>query len=231
MKMPMYSIILPIRSEAESLPQLFEEISITFINKRCEIIAVDDASTDQSLRTLRHIGNKNPALHVIHLRKHLGKWAALRAGLDAAKGSFIITMDSDLQDDPREINKLLTKLNLGFDVVSSWRNNRRDRYYKVLLTKLANAIMSFITDQRFHDFSSPLKVYRKDALTRLPKEGSMLRYSYLLAHKLGFRIVEVPVAHRPRLYGQSKFGIVKYFRIIYDLILLSLLFRGSGTLK
>jgi len=200
----MYSVILPIRDENQSLPQLFDEIEQTFKGVTYEIIAVDDASgyTD-----------------------HIGKWAALREGIGRAKGQIIITMDADLQDDPRELPKLLKKLDEGYDVVSGWRKDRRDPQYKILLTRLANAIYGF------RDFSSPMKVYRKSALTKLPKEGSLLRYSFLLAHQLGFKIAEVPVAHRARIYGKSKFGIVKYFRIFYDLILLSLLFRGSGKLK
>ncbi len=199
-----YSIILPVRDEDASLPQLFTEIEHTFAGKKYEIVAVDDASgyTD-----------------------HFGKWEALRTGIERAKGSIIITIDSDLQDDPRELPKLLKKLDEGYDIVSGYRMRRHDPQYKIVLTRLANFIY------KFNDFSSPMKVYRKDVLDRLPKEGSLLRYSLLLARQLHLKIVEVPVAHRPRKYGQSKFGIVKYFRIFYDLILISLLFRGSGKLK
>ncbi len=201
MSKPYYSVILPIRNEEESLPQLFAEIEQAFAGKQYEIIAVDDASG---------------------YADHPGKWEALRAGIDRAKGSVVITMDADLQDDPKEIKKLLVP---GFDVVSGWRSPRRDAFYKIVLTRIANLLFGF------KDFSSPYKVYRKDALARLPKEGSLLRYSYLFARKFGMRIVEVPVSHRPRLYGKSKFGVIKYFRIFYDLVLLSLLFRGSGRLE
>lgn len=210
MKTPTYSVILPIRNEEASLPELFDEIEKAFAQKKYEIIAVDDAS-----------GRAD----------HFGKWEALRTGIAYAAGSIIITMDSDLQDDPRELSKLLAKLNDGYDVVSGWRKNRQDPRYKVVLTTLANTIISWLTGYQFHDFSSAMKVYRKEALEELPKEGSLLRYSFLLAHTLGLRIVEVPVMHRPRLYGQSKFGIVKYFRIFYDLVLIFLLFSGSGRLS
>jgi len=189
----MYSIILPIHNEDESLPQLFGEIEQAFTGKKYEIIAVEDC-----------IGNK---------------WEALRIGIERAKGDSIITMDADLQDDPGEIKKLLIT---GYDVVSGWRKNRQDPLYKILLTRLANSIYGF------HDFSSPMKVYRKSALDRLPKEGALLRYSYLFAHKYGLKITEVPVAHRARIYGKSKFGIVKYFRILYDLLLIRLFFWGSN---
>lgn len=200
----LYSIVLPIRNEAQSLPQLFDEIEQTFRSLPYEIIAVDDASG---------------------YADHPGKWEALRAGINRAKGSVIITMDADLQDDPRQLPKLLKKLDEGYDIVSGWRKNRQDPAYKKVLTRLANIIYGF------RDFASPMKVYRRKALEDLPKEGSLLRYSFLFGHKLGFRVTEVPVAHRPRLYGRSKFGVIKYFRIFYDLILLSMLFRGSGKLK
>ena len=210
MKTPTYSVIVPIRNESESLPQLFDELSVALRGRKYEVIAVDDASG-----------------HV----DHFGKWEALRTGIAYAAGSIIITMDSDLQDDPRELSKLLAKLNDGYDVVSGWRKNRQDPAYKVMLTKFANVIVSRLTGYPFHDFSSPMKVYRKEALEELPKEGSLLRYSYLLSHQLGLRIAEMPVSHRPRLYGQSKFGVVKYFRIFYDLVLIFLLFSGSGRLN
>lgn len=201
---PNYSIILPIRNEDESLPQLFNELETSLRGLSYEIIAVDDASgyTD-----------------------HPGKWEALRVGIDRAKGSVIITMDADLQDDPKEIPKLLKKVDEGYDIVSGWRNPRHDVFYKIVLTRIANIIYGF------NDFASPMKVYRKEVLKELPKEGSLLRYSYLLGHQLGFRTTEVPVAHRPRKYGKSKFGFVKYVRILYDLILLYLLFSGSGRLR
>jgi glycosyltransferase involved in cell wall biosynthesis len=199
-----YSIVIPMRDEEQSLPQLFDEIEKTFRGLPYEVIAVDDASGYAT---------------------HLGKWEALRVGIDRAKGSIIITMDADLQDDPKELPKLLKKLHEGYDIVSGWREHRQDPLYKIVLTRLANIIYGF------NDFSSPMKVYRKKALAQLPKEGTLLRYSLLLAHQLGFRVAEVPVRHRPRMYGRSKFGIIKYVRIFYDLILLSLLFRGSGKLK
>jgi len=196
-----YSIVLPIRDEDASLPQLFDEIEQAFSGTTYEIIAVDDASG---------------------LADHGGKWEALRTGIERAKGSVIITMDSDLQDDPKEIQKLLLP---GFDVVSGWRKNRQDPYYKIFLTRLANTIFGF------KDFASPMKVYRREALDKLPKEGNLLRYSFLFARQLGLKTAEVPVVHRARLYGRSKFGIIKYFRILYDMILLSLLFSGSGRIR
>lgn len=203
MKTPTYSVIVPIRNESESLPQLFDELSVALRGRRYEVIAVDDASTDGSLQILRQIGKNTPSFRILHLPKHLGKWTALRTGLAAAKGPVIITMDADLQDDPRELPKLFTTLNRGFDIVSGWRKDRQDPAYKIILTNIANWVVSRMTHHEFHDFSAPMKAYRKQALGALPKEGSLLRYSFLLAHQLGLRIAEVTVNHRPRMYGRS----------------------------
>lgn len=211
MKKPVYSIILPVRNEARSLPQLIREIKSAMRGTSYEIIAVDDGSTDGTKGTFKI--------------SHQGKWAAIRAGLARSKGNVIITMDADLQDDPKEVPKLINKLDEGYDLVSGWRKNRQDPVYKIVLSRLANAIY------HFHDFASSMKVYRREILEELPREGSFIRYSYLFAHNLGLTITEVPVAHRPRIYGTSKFGIVKYVRILYDLLLIVLLFSGSGRIR
>ena len=211
MKRPLYSIILPVRNEAQSLPILVREIKSAMGVKPYEIITVDDGSTDGSVGTISIA--------------HQGKWTALRTGIAKARGNIIITMDADLQDDPKEILSLLKKLHEGFDVVSGWRKRRRDPLYKIALTSIANAFYGY------HDFASPMKAYRIEALRELPIEGAFLRYSFLFAQKLGMKIVEIPVSHRERIYGKSKFGPIKYFRILYDIILISLIFRGSGKLR
>lgn len=225
MKKPLYSVILPIRNEEESLPQLFKELNKGMRSSSYEIIAVDDASTDSTYATLKIITKQRLPVRIIHLPRHLGKWAALRAGLAVARGDIIITMDADLQDDPQELPKLLGKLDDGYDIVSGWRKHRIDPFYKSLMTRIANLAYGF------HDFASPMKVYRRSSLKKLPHEGSLLRYSYLFAHKLGLHAAEIPVAHRRRMYGKSKFGVQKYFRIFWDMILITLLFSGSGRLK
>lgn len=218
MKKLYYSIILPVRNEAKSLPRLTHEINKVMRRKRYSLILVDDASHDHPLKC------------TIRLPYHMGKWEAIRAGLSRARGQIIIIMDADLQDDPKEIPRLIKKLQAGYDIVSGWRKTRHDQQYKIMLTKFANLVVSWATGYRFRDFSSPMKVYTKEALDTLPKEGSFLRYSLLLAHLLGIRTAEIPVVHHPRVYGQSKFGLLKYFRIFYDVTLILLLFNGSGRL-
>lgn len=230
MKNPTYSVVLPVYNEATALPQLIREITDSMKKMSYEVIAVDDGSTDRSHEILEKISQDDPHLAIIHLKKHQGKWAALRTGIAKAHGDIIITIDSDLQDDPKEIPKLLKKLNQGYDVVSGWRKNRQDAKYKILFTKLANVIISHSTHHHFHDFSSPMKAYRRTALNELPKQGSLLRYSLLFTQKLGLVSAEVPVHHRLRTFGTSKFGPMKYLRILYDIVLIFLLFSGSGRI-
>lgn len=208
MKSSVYSVVIPVHNEVDSIPILLRELG-----RRGEIIIVDDCSTDGSSRYA-----------AIRLLSRQGKWAALRAGIAKTHSEVIIVMDGDLQDDPREIPKLICKLDKGYDIVSSWRKNRQDPSYKILLTRAANIILGY------RDFSSPFKAYRREALAQLPQEGSFLRYSLLFAKKLRLRVAEVPVGHRPRRFGSSKFGILKYFRIFWDLLFITLLFTGSGRL-
>lgn len=230
MKRPFYSIILPVRDESANLARLMDEIRSGMHGKTYEIIAVDDASRDASCRVLKNLIKSNPRLQIIHMSHHSGKWAALRAGIQEAKGNVIITMDADLQDDPKELTKFISYIARGYDIVSGWRKYRHDTFYKVQLTILANVVLSRMTGRVFHDFASPMKIYRKAALEQLPQEGALLRYSMLMAHQLRLRTIEIPVSHRPRQYGTSKFGVMKYFRILYDLMLILLLFSGSGRL-
>lgn len=233
-----YSWILPVKNEAESLSEILNEIRSVMGNFSSrgrpafgwEIIAVNDASTDDSLITLNSLISQIPQLQMINLKTHQGKWAALLAGFKASKGQIIITLDSDLQDDPAEIIKLLNKFGEGYDLVSGWRKIRQDSTYKVVISRLGNSLASTLTSHNFHDLNSPFKIYRREVLENLPKQGSMLRFTMLFADKLGYKVIEVPIKHRPRLYGKSKFGFVKYLRIIYDLVLILLLFSGSGKL-
>lgn len=231
MKRPNYSWVFPVYNESESLLKLISEIAAVMKGKAYEILAVDDGSEDQSIKVLRSIQKKFPPLRILPLGTHEGKWAALGVGIGAARGNIIITIDSDLQDNPTEITKLLDKINGGYDIVSGWRKNRVDGAYKVFISHLGNWCVSFITGKKFYDLNTPFKVYRREVLEYIPKQGSLLRFSLLFAQKLGFKVIEIPVVHRPRLFGVSKFGVVKYLRILYDLILILLLFSGSGRLS
>lgn len=203
-------MILPAYNEAEALPQIKAEVMHAMRRMSYEIIVVDDGSTDGSDGDIKI--------------SHQGKWAAIRAGLAKARGNIIITMDADLQDDPRELPKLLRLIPV-YDVVSGWRKSRKDVLYKRVISGIGNTLVGY------HDLNAPMKVYKRHVLAQLPTHGSLLRFSLLFARKLGFTIKEVPVRHRPRLYGTSKFGVLKYIRILYDLVLVLGLFSGSGRLR
>ena len=231
MKPITYSWVLPIKNEALSLPPLIKEIKKAMKGISFEVIAVDDASTDDTFQTLKDLGNQFLEIKIIHFAHPQGKWAALLTGISKAKGSIVVTLDADLQDDPQEIGKLLEKYQKGYEVVSGWRKKRFDPIYKVVISRLGNGLVSLLGLGHFHDLNSPYKVYKRKVLDVLPKEGTLLRFSLLFAHKYGFKVKEVPIIHKPRKYGKSKFGVVKYLRIIYDLFLIYLLFSGSGKLK
>lgn len=224
-----YSWVLPIKNEKMAIPQLIREIKKAMQNRSFEIIAIDDASTDNSGLTLEKLSKKMPQLKIIHFKTHQGKWAALREGIKNSNGSIIITSDSDGQDDPKEAKELLAKLK-GYDLVSGWRKERYDVFYKIFISQLGNLIVSLLTGIEYKDINSPFKVYKRKVLEDIPKEGSLLRFSMLFAYKLGFKTREIPIIHRPRIYGKSKFGVIKYLRILYDLLLVYLLFSGSGRL-
>jgi glycosyltransferase involved in cell wall biosynthesis len=225
-----YSWVVPIHNEALSLTQLFSEIKKVMGDKKYEIIAINDGSTDQSLKVLKALKKTTPQLQIISCSAHLGKWASLNLGFKKISGKIIITIDSDLQDDPKELPKLLKYLKTT-DLISGQRAKRFDPLYKVFFSKLGNKLTSLIHHKDYFDLNSPFKVYKKGVLLSIPTQGSMFRFSLLFADKLGYKTKEVPITHRPRIYGKSKFGLKKYLRIVYDLFLLTLLFSGSGSLK
>lgn len=226
-----FSWIIPARNEAQSLPTLLSEIVAVMSGRRFEIIVVNDGSTDHTAGALSRLKRTMPALRSIAFLRPMGKWEALRSGISESRGDVIITIDGDLQDNPEESAKLLKKLRQGYDLVSSWRTARKDPWYKVAISRLGNAVISIATRHRFHDLNSPFKVFRRRVLLDLPREGSLLRFSLLFAYKMGYRAAEIPIRHRPRRYGHSKFGVMKYLRILCDLVLVLLLFSGSGRIR
>jgi glycosyltransferase involved in cell wall biosynthesis len=227
-----YSIIIPSRNEGESLKELFPQITKVMKNYRpYEILIIDDGSKDASGSILKNLSQKDKHLKVITFSTQQGKWAGLVAGLKKSQGSIIITLDGDLQDDPKELPKLLAKFNQKYDLVSGWRKTRQDPIYKVLVSNLGNNLISLLYNKNFHDLNSPFKVYRREVFENLPRAGTMLRFGMLFASIQGYRVVEIPVKHRARLYGKSKFGMIKYIRILYDLVLVALLFSGSGRIQ
>jgi len=213
------SIVVPVFDEVESLPELYRELCATLaaLPLRSELIFVDDGSTDGSASLLRTFFAADPRVQVIEFRRNFGKSAALAAGFRAARGSVIVTLDADLQDDPQEIPRLLAALEQA-DLVSGWKTPRRDPWTKRLPSWIFNAAVRFLTGVRLHDVNCGLKAYRAEVVREIPLYGELHRFIPVLAHARGFRVVELPVAHRPRRYGRSKYGPARFARGLFDLL-------------
>jgi len=224
------SIVVPLYNERESLLPLHDEISSVCQSHRWdyEIIYVDDGSTDGSFEILEKLYRQNPRrVRVVQFRRNFGKAEALSSGFRMAKGEFVVTLDADLQDDPKEIPKLIGKLQEGFDLVSGWKVHRKDPLSKRLPSKLFNRVTAWLSGIPLHDFNCGLKVYRIEVAKTLQIYGELHRYIPVLAHWYGFRVTEMPVHHRPRKFGKSKYGFSRFLRGGLDLV--TVLFFGKYT--
>jgi glycosyltransferase involved in cell wall biosynthesis len=220
------SIILPVYNEAENLTVLLPALSQTLdtLDLNYEIVVVDDGSNDETARTLREMANLH--LRVVRLRRNSGQTTALMAGIRFARGEVLISMDGDLQNDPADIAPILAKLNEGFDVVSGWRMNRQDaRIRRNLLSRLANKLISVVSGVHLHDYGCSLKAYRRSALEGVQLYGEMHRFIPIYAYWNGARVTEVPVKHRPRYRGVSKYGLERIPKVILDLLVVVFLHR------
>jgi len=188
------------------------------MNVRHELLFVDDGSTDNSFRTLRDLKRGDHRIKIIRFRRNFGKAAALSVGFEHAQGNIIITMDSDLQDDPAEIPNLVRKIKEGYDLVSGWKKVRRDPLTKRIPSRFFNFVTARLTGIRIHDFNCGLKAYRADVAKSVHVYGELHRYIPVLAHWLGFSVGEVVVQHRARKYGRSKFGVGRFWRGFLDLL-------------
>lgn len=214
------SVVLPIYNERDNLLPLFDEIerALSATNKRFEIIAVDDGSRDGSARVLREAVAQRPYLRVIEFRRNSGQSAAFDAGFRAASGELVVTMDADLQNDPADIPALIAKLDEGFDVVTGWRKNRKDgAVLRKLPSTIANFMIRRLTGTRIHDLGCSLKVYRRYVTDEMRLYGEMHRFISVLADGQGARVGEVVVNHRARRAGQSKYGLMRTFKVLLDL--------------
>jgi glycosyltransferase involved in cell wall biosynthesis len=216
----MISIVIPVFNEEESLMELSLSIKRVFDVMRCnyEVILIDDGSTDKSFEKIKEIHNKNSRYHYIKFRGNRGKSAALSAGFKAAKGDIIITMDSDLQDDPKEIPELVRIINSGYDLVSGWKKIRYDPFIKRHTSKIFNYFTSKVAGIRLHDFNCGLKAYRKEVIKSVKVYGELHRYIPALANLAGFKVTEKVVKHQPRKYGATKFGANRFFNGFFDLL-------------
>jgi len=215
------SVVIPLYNEEESVPRLYEELTVTLeaTGHPYEIIVVDDGSNDSSFNHLQRLHELDPRLKVIRFRRNFGQTAAFAAGFDAAQGDVIVTLDADLQNDPADIPRLLTKANEGYDVVSGWRVKRQDPFHRRLPSQVANWLISRVTGVRLHDYGCSLKVYRREVVKNIRLYGELHRFIPAIASWMGVSIAEIPVNHRPRSFGQSKYGTVtRTVKVFLDLL-------------
>jgi len=215
------SVVIPIYNEEENIRPLHEELRSVLDGLDCEgeIVYVDDGSSDRSLEILEEIQGRDPDVVVVSFRRNFGQTAAMAAGFDYASGEVIVTMDGDLQNDPRDIPTLLEKMNEGYDLVSGWRHNRQDAFLnRKLPSMIANRIISAVTGVHLHDYGCTLKMFRSEITRGIRLYGEMHRFIPAIASGMGSRIAEVRVNHRPRRFGTSKYGISRTIRVILDLM-------------
>lgn len=224
------SFVIPVYNEEENLPDFYRELTAAGekLPGSCEIIFIDDGSRDGSFPALRKIQAADPKVKIIRLRKNFGQTAALAAGFDRSRGEIIITLDADLQNDPADVPLLVAKMNEGFDIVSGWRVKRKDKFVsRRLPSKAANWIISRITKVKLHDYGCTLKAFRRDVVKNIKLYGEMHRFIPAIASTMGVAIAEVPVNHRPRIHGKSKYNITKSVRVALDLLTVKFLLSYS----
>jgi len=221
------SIVIPLHNEERSVALLYEELQAALepLAQEWEAVFVDDGSVDGSFAALTrlHAGNEN--VRVVRLRRNFGKAAALAAGFGQARGETVVTIDADLQDDPAEIPRLLVKLEEGFDLVSGWKTRRRDPLRRRVLSRIFNWVTGRVSGLRLHDMNCGLKAYRAEVVRGMPLYGELHRFIPVLAQYRGFRVAELPVNHRPREHGRSRYGVERYVRGFLDLLTVSFIGR------
>ncbi len=223
----MISVVVPVHNEERTVALLFEELQAVLdgLGQPWEAIYVDDGSTDGSFAALTRLHNGNDQVRVVRLRRNFGKATALAAGFAQAEGDVIVTIDSDLQDDPAEIPRLLVKLDEGFDLVSGWKSRRRDRWTRRILSRIFNWATGRVSGLRLHDMNCGLKAYRAEVVRGLRLYGELHRFIPVLAHYRGYRVAELPVHHRARAQGRSRYGMERYLRGFLDLLTVSFIGR------
>ena len=222
----MISVVVPLFNEEHSLDALYHEIAAVLDSQPepYEVVFVDDGSTDGSMAVLERLHGETTNVVAVHLRRNFGKAAALQAGFLEARGDVVVTMDADLQDDPAEIPQLLAKLDEGFDLVSGWKTRRNDPWTRRVLSKVFNWATAVVSGVRLHDVNCGLKAYRAEVLKGMRIYGELHRFIPVLASYRGFRVAEIPVNHRAREHGRSRYGLSRYLRGFFDL--LSVTFMG-----
>jgi glycosyltransferase involved in cell wall biosynthesis len=221
------SIVIPLHNEERSIGLLYEELESALqpLGREWEAVFVDDGSTDGSFAALTRLHAGHDNVRVVRLRRNFGKAAALAAGFAQAQGDTVVTIDADLQDDPSEIPRLLVKLDEGFDLVSGWKQRRRDPLRRRIPSRIFNWVTGRVSGLRLHDLNCGLKAYRAEVVRGLSLYGELHRFIPVIAHYRGYRVAELPVNHRPREHGRSRYGLERYIRGFLDLLTVSFIGR------
>jgi len=225
------TIAVPLYNEEESVEKLVSRVVqvCAHLDVSYEILLVDDGSGDKTWEIVEGLSRRVPELRGVKFRRNYGQTSAMVAAFDHAKGEVIITMDGDLQNDPADIPRLLEKIEKGFDIVSGWRRDRKDHFARVVLSKIANSIISLTTGVKLHDYGCSLKAYRAECIKSLSAYGEMHRFFPALASMTGALVTEVPVRHHPRKYGISKYGFNRIFKVFSDMFAMNLIIRFSSN--
>lgn len=224
------SVVIPIYNEADNVERLYKSLEevLSKLDKSYEVLLIDDGSTDGTADKLISIHKRNPKYKVIQFRRNYGQTAAISAGFDYSAGNVIVTIDADLQNDPKDIPKILEKMEEGYDVVSGWRKDRKDPFLtRKVPSKIANWLVSILAGIHLHDYGCTLKAYSKDVVKNVQLYGEMHRYIPALASWIGINVTEIPVSHHKRKFGKSKYGLSRTPRVILDLITLKFLLSYS----
>lgn len=216
------SVVVPIFNEEENILLLYKKLKDALDNNNFtyELLFIDDGSVDRSLELLKSIQKDDENVVVISFRKNFGQTAAFTAGFDFATGDVIVTIDGDLQNDPQDIPKLISMMG-EYDIVSGWRKDRKDPFLsRRLPSQIANKLISIVTGVKLHDYGCSLKAYKRDVIKNIHLYGEMHRFIPAVAAQYGVKIAEVVTTHHPRLYGKSKYGISRTFKVLLDLIMI-----------
>ena len=216
----MLSIVIPVYNESQSVDELHAELAAVAADKGydAEFILVDDGSADGSWDRIVALTKRDPRVRGIRFRRNFGKAAALSAGFDAARGDLVMTLDADLQDDPKEIPNFLARMEAGLDVVSGWKRVRHDPWHKVLPSRIFNWLVSTTTGVKLHDHNCGMKSYRRAIFDEVQLYGELHRFVPVLAEARGWKVGEIEIQHRARKHGYSKYGVRRFVKGFLDLL-------------
>jgi glycosyltransferase involved in cell wall biosynthesis len=222
-----FSVVVPFHNEEANLPILYRRLTVVMeqLGADYELVLVDDGSSDRTQVILKDICALDPRVVGLRLRRNFGQTAALAAGFDQAQGEVIIAMDGDLQHQPEDIPRFVSKIAEGYDIVSGWRQRRQDGFLRTFPSRLANRLLARASGVAIHDFGTTFKAYRREVLARVPIYGQMHRFIPAMASIEGALIAEVPIEDQPRLSGKSHYGLSRTFRVMFDLLTIRLLVR------